>query len=481
MRVLLVRPPASTFNVSPPIGLGYLATALRSQGHSVNIQDCTKEGMSVHGFREFLRNTPPCELYGFQTYSCEVNLVQNCLQVVREEVKDAVRIIGGAHPSGAAGCLDELPDANFAFLGEAEISLAQFCDILAGSTTPHWESVPGLLWRDQGKIRSTSRYAEPQLDKLGFPAWDLIDPRTYPAAPHGGFARYFPVAPLIISRGCPYSCTFCGTKNVTGMKMRYRSPQHVIAEIRLLQHEYGVREIHVEDDNFSAVRREVKKFCQTMIQENVNIPWYCTSGLRLDLIDEEIATLLHQAGCYTATIAIESASQKTLNHMKKNLNLAKVPEHVRILRKAGFDLNALFILGYPTETREDIEETIRYAMKLDVQRAQFSNFLPIPGTEAYEYVKQRGEIPDLDYGQLHTADIPYSPPGISRRELKWLQRKAFLRFHLRPRVLWATVRNIQSFSHLRYLSRRIFDYIFVRRRYRAETKGLNYDSDLGHV
>src|SRR5205823_6090215 len=161
-----------------------------------------------------------------------------------------------------------------------------------------------------------------------------------------------------------------------------------------------------------AVRREVKKFCEAMIRENVNIPWYCTSGLRVDLIDEEIATLLHQAGCYTATIAIESASQRTLNHMKKNLNLAKVPEHIRI---------------------------------------------------------------------LHTADIPYSPPGVSRRELKWLQRKAFLRFHLRPRVLWATIRNIQSFSHLHYLIRRIFDYIFVRRRYRAQTSGVHYGPDLGHI
>jgi anaerobic magnesium-protoporphyrin IX monomethyl ester cyclase len=464
MRILLIRPPASTFNVSPPIGLGYLATALRRDGHVAGILDCTKEEMTLEGFRAYLKSSPPWDIYGFQTYSCEVGLVRQCLQAVRDEVPAAVRIIGGAHPSGALHCLDELSNADFAFLGEAETSLPLFCAALGGSASPKWESVPGLVWRENGRLRSSARYAEPQLDKLSFPAWDLIDPRTYPAAPHGGFARRFPVAPLIISRGCPYSCTFCGTKNVTGMKMRYRSPENVIEEIRLLERQYGVREIHVEDDNFSAVRREVKKFCETMVRENVTIPWYCTSGLRLDLIDEEIAGLMHKAGCYTATIAIESASQRTLNHMKKNLNLAKVPEHIRILRNAGFTLNALFILGYPTETRADVEETIRYAMKLDVQRAQFSNFLPIPGTEAYEYVKQRGEIDNLDFDQLHTADIPYSPPGMTRRELKWLQRKAFLRFHLRPHVLWNTFRDVQSFSHLRYLARRIGDYIFVRRR-----------------
>ncbi len=371
MRVLLVRPPASTFNVSPPIGLGYLATALRRAGHEASVLDCTKSELTLEGFRQFLKTDSAYDICGFQTYSCEVDQVNRCLQIVRETIPHAVRIIGGAHPSGSPDCLDAIPEADFAFLGEGETSLAQFCNALSSSTTPIWQSVPGLLWRENGTIRNTARYAEPNLDNLGFPAWDLIDPSTYPAAPHGGFARRFPAAPLIISRGCPYSCTFCGTKNVTGMKMRYRSPQHVIEEIRMLQRDYGVREIHVEDDNFSAVRREVKKFCEAMIQEGVDIPWYCTSGLRLDLIDAEIAGLMRKAGCYTATIAIESASQRTLNHMKKNLNLARVPEHIRILREAGFDLNALFILGYPTETREDIEETIRYAMKLDVQRAQF--------------------------------------------------------------------------------------------------------------
>ena len=464
MRVLLVRPPASTFNVSPPIGLGYLATALRSENHSVEVLDCTKHEMTPEGFKQFLQVEPAYDIYGFQTYSCEVNQVRSCLQIVREVVPSAVRVIGGAHPSGSPDCLNEIVEADFAFIGEGEISLAQFCNTLAGSSAPHWQSVPGLLWRDGGTMRRTVRYAESDLDKLGFPAWDLINPNTYPAAPHGGFARYFPVAPLIISRGCPYSCTFCGTKNVTGMKMRYRSPGHVIEEIRMLQRQYKVREIHVEDDNFSAVRREVKRFCEAMIQAQMDIPWYCTSGLRIDLIDLEIAVLMRKAGCYSATIAIESASQRTLNHMKKNLNLAEVPGQIRVLRDAGFDLNALFILGYPTETREDIEQTIRYAMKLDVQRAQFSNFLPIPGTEAYEYVKRRGEIDHLDQAQLHTADIPYSPPGISRRELKWLQRKAFLRFHLRPRIFWNTVRNIQSLSHLRYLARRVVDYIIVRRK-----------------
>ena len=477
MRVLLIRPPASTFNVSPPIGLGYLATALRREGHWVSVLDGTKNQMTLRGFREFLAEQEPCDVYGFQTYSCEVDLVRECMRAVREIVPRAVRIIGGAHPSGAPGCLQELPEADFAFLGEAEISLARFCNVLASGGTA-WESVPGLLWRENGQTRSTPRYSEPNLDNLGFPAWDLMDPGSYPPAPHGGFARRFPAAPLIISRGCPYSCTFCGTKNVTGMKMRYRSPANVIEEILLLQRQYGVREIHVEDDNFSAVRREVRKFCEAMIAEKIDMPWYCTSGLRLDLIDEEIAGLMRKAGCYTATIAIESASQRTLNHMKKNLNLAKVPEHIRILRNAGFDLNALFILGYPTETREDIEETIRYAMKLDVQRAQFSNFLPIPGTEAYEFVKARGEIEDLDQSQLHTADIPYSPPGISRRELKWLQRRAFLQFHLRPRVIWNTVRSVQSFSHLRYLILRIVEYVFFRRksRYRPRTEALSYNS-----
>ena len=100
---------------------------------------------------------------------------------------------------------------------------------------------------------------------------------------------------------------------------------------------------------------------------------------------------------------------------------------------------------------------------MDADRAQFSNFLPIQGTEAYEWVRDRGEINGLDHNHLHTADVPYSPPGITRRELKRLQRKAFLRFHLRPRVLWHNLRRISSFSHFVYLLRRIVDYLIARR------------------
>ena len=463
MRVLLVRPPTETFIVSPPIGLGYLATALRRGNHHVEILDCTRTEMKLRDFVKHISSTPPFNVYGFQTYSCEVDVVAECLAMLKKLVPDAIRIIGGAHPSGSKECMTEMPNVDFAFLGEAEAGLPLFCDELEKGTRK-WSSVPGLVWRNGDQLIANPRHAEANLDQLGFPAWDLMDPRTYPEAPHGGFAREFPVAPFIISRGCPYSCTFCGTKNVTGMKMRHRSTAHVLAEIRMLQRDYGVKELHIEDDNFSAVKKEMKKFCVAMIEEKVNIAWYCTSGLRLDLIDEELAGLMQQAGCYTATIAIESASQKTLDHMKKNLDLSKVPKQIAILRNAGLTLNALFILGYPTETRADMEETIRYALTLDVQRAQFSNFLPIRGTEAYEFVKQRGEIEGLDETRLHTADNPYSPPGISRSELKWLQRKAFLVFHLRPRILWNTIRCIRSVSQARFFCKRLVDYLGHRKR-----------------
>ncbi len=464
MRILLIRPPTETFIVSPPIGLGYLATALRCAGHHPEILDCTLTSMTAKQFGEFLATTPPFQVYGFQTYSCEVDVVESCLKEIKRRVPNAVTVIGGPHPSGGQECMFELPDVDFAFQGEAEFGLPLFCDLLEAGDSPDLSRVPGLLWRDGNCVRANPKHAEADLDKLGFPAWDLIDPRKYPVAPHGGFARYFPVAPFIISRGCPYSCTFCGTKNVTGMKMRYRSMEHVIEEIRMLQNAYGVRELHIEDDNFSAVRKEMKKFCNKLIDEQVNIAWYCTSGLRLDLIDEELAMLMKKSGCYTATIAIESASQATLNHMKKNLDLAKVPGQVRLLRNAGLTLNALFILGYPTETRGDMEKTIRYAMSLDVQRAQFSNFLPIRGTEAYEFVKQRGEIEGLEQRKLHTADNPYSPPGMTTSELKWLQRKGFLFFHLRPRILWGTLTSIRSFSQLSFLRKRLIEYLIGRKR-----------------
>jgi len=294
----------------------------------------------------------------------------------------------------------------------------------------------------------------------GKAAWDLIDPRTYPEAPHQGFMMALPIAPVFTTRGCPYSCKFCATITITGKKVRYRSIDDVVSEIRLLRNRYGVREIHIEDDNFTLNKNFVKTFCRRLLDEKLDVFWYCSSGLRLDSLDEEILTLMKQAGCYTLTIAIESGSQRVLDLMKKDLKIDEIEKRVLLMNKTGYKPTGLFMLGYPGETMGEMKDTLRFAMRLGLKRAQFAIFHPLPGSEIYDELRSKGELDNIDWTKLKPSEAAYEAPGLSAKELKAFQRTAFLKFHLRPKILYYQLKEIRSFRHALFLLKRIRDMLF---------------------
>ncbi len=459
MKVLLVRPISETHIISPPLGLGYLATALRKHNHQVEILDCVKEGMDFKEWARFIGDAEP-EALGFQVWSCDIPFVRKSLQIARQVNSSIITIVGGAHPSGAPYRVREhLGDVDFAFRGEGEVGLPRLIDCLSGRKKTDFSEIPGLIWREHGKTKVNAPIFIDDLDRFGLPAWDLMDPGKYPQAPHEGFARAFPIAPIIVSRGCPYPCTFCATRTLTGRKIRLRSLDSVVEEIKLLQGKYGVREIHIEDDNFTADKHFVESFCQRLIDEKINIHWFCSSGVRLDLLDSHMLEMMKKAGCYNVTIAIESGVERVLKKMKKGLSLRQVERAVEMLNKCGFEPIGLFMLGFPGETKEDMEETIRFSLRLKLKRAQFAIFHPLPGTEIYEELKGRGELKELDWRNIRPSRVAYVPPGLTAKQIKSFQRKAFLKFHLRPRILAKQFKEVQSLSHLLFLIRRVFDYV----------------------
>ncbi|MFA6078127.1 MAG: radical SAM protein [Candidatus Omnitrophota bacterium] len=455
MKVLLVRPISNTYIISPPIGLGYLATALRKAGHEVNIIDCIRDSMGFDAFEAAIRREKP-DIVGIQVWSCDVANVQKSLAIIKSANKAVITIVGGAHPSGVLGdSLIHFKDADYAYRGEGEKGLPMFIDRIAGRSAVKFEDIPGLIWREGGKIKCNDPILVDDLDGLGLPAWDLIDPRTYPEAPHQGFMKAFPIAPIFTTRGCPFSCTFCATRTITGRKIRYRSTDSIIEEIKLLREKYGVKEIHVEDDNFTMDREFVRRFCQGILDDKIDVYWYCSSGLRLDSLDEEMLTLMKKARCYTLTVAIESGSQRVLDLMKKSLKIDDVRKGVKVMNKVGYKPTGLFMIGFPGETRAEMEETVRFAMELNLKRAQFAIFHPLPGTEIYDELKAKGELKELDWSKLKPSEAAYVYGDMSAKELKKFQRKAFLKFHLRPKILYYQLREIRSLQHLFFLAKRV--------------------------
>lgn len=460
--VLLVFPPSRTHYSVPPLGLGYLATALRGAGFSVGILDCTRERLTpAAAVRSVLRSAP--RMVGVQAFSYDLPAVRDLAGAVKRADPAIVTVIGGAHPSGSPDtALADVPAADYAFAGEAETGLT----LLARRTLrdePHeLAAIPGLLWREGPVTLRNEPLFAGDLDALGLPAWDLMDPRGYVAAPQGVFLKSPPAAPVSSSRGCPFLCAYCAGRTLTGPRIRTRSIPLVLEEIELLWRRYGVREIHVVDDNFTADRSRVEEFCAGLAARCPGIAFTFPNGVRLDTLDAGLLRLLKSAGCYSLILGIESGSDRVLRLMRKGLTTEQIRRGAALVRDAGIEVGGFFILGFPGETRAEMEETIRFSRTLGLTAAHFSNFIPLPGTEAHRALQERGELGPLDWSRLFYADTPYVPPGMTARELKGLQRRAYLGFYLRPAILWGLRRRVRTLSQVRAIARRLGDYLLPR-------------------
>ncbi len=397
MKILLVSPINRTYVIMPNIGLGYLASALRKEEHQVKILHCAKEKMTYSKYAEFLKNDK-FDMVGFQVFSYDLDSVNKHISILRGINPSAYIVAGGPHPSSAPHhAMEYLKDIDFAFQGEAEIGLSRlanrltsfFPDKRALPENSNFEDIPGLVWRSKSGIIANDKEYISNLDELGFPGWDLMDPREYPEAPHGAFARNFPVAPIIITRGCPFLCTFCAGHTICGRKVRRRSISNVLAEMDFLIDNYGVREFNIEDENFTLHKELVEEFCGELLKRNLKISWNCPSGVRIDTLSRSLLELMEASGCYSFGIGIESGSQRMLDLFKKNLTIRKIEKQITLLENTKIKATGFFLLGYPGETVEDIKKTIRFAKKLPLCRSQFNSFMPLPGSEIYELLKKK--------------------------------------------------------------------------------------------
>lgn len=468
MKVLLVSPINRTYVIMPNLGLGYLASALRKNGHVVSILHCMKEKMDYNQYEAFLKNKE-FDAVGFQLFSYDLDSVKKHLAILKKILPSAFVILGGPHPSAAPShTMEYLKDADFAFCGEADIGLPELINKLSllsrkplskDSLNPReiLKNIPGLIWRRDGEIIVNEKKYVENLDELDFPSWDLMDPREYPEAPHGAFTKNFPVAPMIVTRGCPFSCTFCAGHTISGKKVRKRTIPNVMAEIEYLVSNFGVKEITLEDENFTLHKDLVEEFCNELLKRNLKITWSCPSGVRLDTLSSELLSLMEKSGCYSFGVGIESGSQRMLDAFHKQLTVEKIKEKMNILKKTKIKTTGFFLLGYPSETEKSLIETIEFAKALPIQRAQFNNFMPLPGSEIYNTLKREGLLNDLEWGKFFVHDVAYVPIGLSQKQLKRFRQKAYLEFYFRPRIILNILKEIKSFKHLKYLLRRFID------------------------
>jgi radical SAM superfamily enzyme YgiQ (UPF0313 family) len=453
MRVLLVKPYSHFPTRIPHLGLGYLATALRQAKHTPLIADCTRERINGRGLVRLARESA-AEVIGISMFSADLPVVADLIPQLRRALPDARLILGGPHPT-ALPCdtLRQLPEVDYIVAGEAELSLPRLLEQLASGPVDG-DSIPGLAWRESGQIRTSLPRWETDLDSLGFPAWDLLGPELYRIAPHGAFVRQMPVAPIITTRGCPYPCTFCAARVISGVPLRARSIGHVLDEIDLLIRRHGIREIHIEDDNFTARRNYVLEFCEGVSRRFPGLSWCCPNGVRLDTLDAELLAAMRRSGCYSLSLGIESGCDPMLKTIQKKLETAQVREKVELIHSVGLKTTGFFIIGLPDESEEQIRQTVRFARSLPLDHAQFSVFLPLPGTVHFDSYVQKVGLEAVPWKNFYTTDPVQWPGGIPIARLRRLQRRAFFAFYFRPRVVLNILRKLRGPRHFWHLLRR---------------------------
>jgi radical SAM superfamily enzyme YgiQ (UPF0313 family) len=455
MRILLLNPINRTYVVMPSLGLGYLATIARERGHQVTVLNSARERMTFAGFADLVQREQ-YDVIGFQLFTYDLNPVKAHLAIIRQLSPGTVTIAGGPHPSGdPEGTLQYLEQLDFAFQGEAEIGFPLLLDGLSGGEDV-LAQIPGLVWRDNGVPRVNQFTFVEDLDALPMPAWDLLIPEQYPEAPHGAFTRAFPTAPIIITRGCASGCTFCAGSRISGRRIRRRSLDGVMAELHHLA-DRGVKEFHIEDENFTDSPEFVVDFCQRLKGEGLGMSWSLPSGVRLDTLTREVVVAMAEAGCYSLAVGIEFGSDRMLRATGKGITTGVVRQRLQLFAGVPIKVTGFFLLGLPGESYKEMKETVRFSRELPLDRAQFNIFMPLPGSAEWEKLARAGRLGDVDWDRFFVHDVAYAAGDVSPARLRWLHRYGVARFYLRPRIVRGLLGEIRSPRHFFYLLKRFAD------------------------
>ncbi|MBN1553002.1 B12-binding domain-containing radical SAM protein [bacterium] len=460
MKILLTRPWNRTSMLIPNHGLAYLASMLKKKGHQCQITDCIKDKIRQKEFSRIV-SEGDFDLVGFQVYTFDLDILEAYLSSIE---RTRIIIAGGPHPSAdPVGFLSRFTSVRYCFRGEAENSFPLLVDLLESNPNPNTDAlrqIRGLYFRDGENISGTPPEFVTDLDSFGFPDWDQISPKSYPIAPQGTFTKAIPYAPIIITRGCPFPCTFCAGKLVSGKKIRSRSVDHVISELTYLKDRFGIKEFHIQDDNFTHYRDYVLEFCEKLIDSKLNLHWACPNGIRLDSLDVETIQAMNAAGCYSVAVGIEAGTQRILDLMKKHVDVNDMISKVKLIRQlTDWYITGFFILGYPSETIEEIKATIRLSLDLPIDKANYGILMPLPGTEAAEAAIEFGWNPDKDLSRMSEYRSPFTPSGISAFRFRWLFRYAFIRFYARPKIVMRILGQVHSMDQFKILAKRFWDVI----------------------
>lgn len=462
MKILLISPPIENTIASimpkaleegldflPPLGLMYIAGFLEKEtSHKVEILDAPVENISHEHLKEEIKKRKP-NVIGITAMTFTLIDVIKVAKNAKSINPNIKIVLGGPHVVIYPKETIDIPEIDFLVLGEGEQVIKQLLENI--NNPKKLKEVKGLVFKDGGEIVNTGM-ADPvkDINNLPFPARHLTP-----------FKKYFsvvspnkPVTTMFTSRGCPYNCLFCD-RPAFGKSFRPRSAKNVVDEFEQCQ-KMGIKEIFIYDDTFAVDKNRVLEICAEIKKRKIVIAWDIRT--RVNTVDEEIITALKDAGCQRIHFGVEAGTQRILNVLRKGITLEMAEKAFRMARKAGIQTLGYFMIGSPTETKEDILETVKFMKKLNPDYAQTAITTPFPGTDLYKMaIKEKVLSGDVWQKFAQNTSTEFIPPvwdkEISKEELKRLLKKAYKAFYFRPNFIIKKISQLNSWDEFKNKTR----------------------------
>lgn len=397
---------------TPPLGIAYLAACLRKENFKVSAIDAVGEAPTrITQYPEFdlcgltneevmnrLPSSNNVRIFAFSSmFSNEWVYLRELIAMIKLTYPESITLLGGEHASALpVYSLESCVSLDYVISGEGEGSIVEFVKSVFNAKN-NILAIGGLTYRTTEGIKTNPKAARiKNIDDIPPPAWDLLPVENYLKEGIATITKKGQrVMPMLASRGCPYECKFCTNPNIYGTRYYVRDGEDFIRELKFLKSEYAISGFELHDLTFITKKTWVKSLCRRLLEEDLKLTWNVPTT-RSEAIDEEVVSLLKEAGCKNLCLTPDSGSPRMLKEMLKKVNLEKITKTARTILKSGIILKVNIVIGFPGERHYDVWLSILYGMKLafyGVDSIYFYRFVPYPGSEYFELLRSQGKLP----------------------------------------------------------------------------------------
>lgn len=480
MKILFIRPPYTDVKSVGPIRIGLplgalsIAASIEQKGHEVRFFDSlvyddknpdkNHYGASFERIKEYIKDFNP-DIVGITNLSSTQLEKTLLLPKLVKDINPNIKIIvGGVHATVRPMDFLNTKYVDIVVIGEGEKSAPDIIDYYEGKKKI--EDVRGAVYLSEGKlITSPIEYIQ-DIDTLPIPAYHLVDMEKYFELNAKGYGprlneysnKSARQVTMITSRGCPYICTFCSIHPTMGYKFRPQSPEYVVRHIKHLINEYNVEFIDFEDDNLILDVERFEKILDLIKNENLRFRWDTPNGVRADKLTRDLLIKMRDSNVSSLRISIESGVQEVLdNIIKKDMDLSKVVEASKNCHEVGIPLSAYYIIGFPGETKKDIEKTLDFAYSLMKNYNTFpllNVWGPFIGTPLYNIAKKKGYLITEDYtkgfilGMSRVKTEEFGPEDLKAYKAKFYKKIRYLYIYnmiKKPSMLIKKIANLIAY------------------------------------